>query len=275
MTKKPIKFDFEDGRGPVPAHQHINPDKSIGGWVADSVEFSVEAKVFIAGKVRFSGYFKTTFLGGDFLGGTFLGGDFLGGTFRGGDFLGGTFRGGTFRGGDFLGGDFRGGDFWGGDFLGGDFRGGTFRGGDFWGGTFWGGDLPGRHLPGGTFRGGDFLGGTFRGGDFLGGTFLGGTFRGGTFRGGDFRGGDFRGGIIKTNRDFIVFASCGSRDAPLTVQFEEEPLFTTGCQSRITMVEFTAKVKETHGNNVWAQEYRAIIACVKTLAKIRKAEKEA
>ena len=38
-------FDFEDGRGPVAAHQWINPDKSIGGWVADkNVEISVEIK---------------------------------------------------------------------------------------------------------------------------------------------------------------------------------------------------------------------------------------
>ena len=107
MTKKLTKFDFEDRRGPVPAHQHINPDGTIGGWVADSVEFSAEAKVFIAGKVRFSGYFHTY------------------------------------------------------------------------------------------------------------------------IRGGDFRGGDFWGGVIKTNRDFIVFASCGSRDAPLTVQFEDETLYFT------------------------------------------------
>ena len=170
MTKKKItSFDFGDGRGLIPAHQHINPDKSIGGWVADSVEFDAEAEVTIASKVHFSGYFKT-------------------------------------------------------------------------------------YIRGGTFEGG--------------------TFEGGTFRGGDFWGGNFRGGVIKTNRDFIVFASCGRRNAPLTVQFEDETLLTTGCQSRITLAEFAAKVKATHGNNVWAQEYRAIIACVKTLAKIRQAEKE-
>lgn len=34
MTE-PTTFDFEDGRGPVPAHRHRNPDGSVGGWVSD------------------------------------------------------------------------------------------------------------------------------------------------------------------------------------------------------------------------------------------------
>jgi hypothetical protein len=233
MTKKQIVHNFGDGRGEILAHQHINPDGSIGGWVANSVEISAEAKVFIGKKVVFSGYWKTYIRGGDFWGGTFRGGDFWGGTFRGGDFRGGDFRGGTFRGGDFWGGTFRGGDFWG----------GTFRGGDFWGGDFWGG--------------------TFRGGDFRGGTFLGGTFRGGTFRGGE----------IKTNRDFSVFACFGSRNDFLTVQFEKDgPLFTTGCQTRITLKEFTDRVEKTHGKNTCGLEYRILIKTVKDLWKIRKAE---
>ena len=29
-------YDFKDGNGPVPAHQHTNPDGSVGGWVADT-----------------------------------------------------------------------------------------------------------------------------------------------------------------------------------------------------------------------------------------------
>ena len=29
-------FDFQDGNGPVPAHRHINPDGTTGGWVADT-----------------------------------------------------------------------------------------------------------------------------------------------------------------------------------------------------------------------------------------------
>ena len=29
-------YDFADGKGSVPAHRHINPDGSVGGWVADT-----------------------------------------------------------------------------------------------------------------------------------------------------------------------------------------------------------------------------------------------
>jgi len=190
MRKKEINtFDFSDGRGAISAHRHINPDGSIGGWVADCVVISVDAKVTIGEKVRFSGYFKT------------------------------FIRGGTFRG-------------------------GTFEGGTFWGGTFWGG------------------------------TFEGGTFRGGTFRGGTFRGGTFLGGTIKTNRDFIVFACVGSRNDTLTVQFEDEPLFTTGCKSRITLKEFSDEVEATHGNNTWGIEYRILIKTVKEIWKIRQVERK-
>ena len=175
---KPSTFDFDDGRGAVPAHQHINPDGSIGGWVADNVEFSADAKVIINAKVFFSGYFKTYVYSGTF-------------------------------------------------------EGGTFRGGTFWDGTF-------------------------RGGTFWGGTFRGGTFRGGTF---------------KTNRDFIVFAGVGSRNDCLTVQFDSgEPLFTTGCKTRVTLKEFSDMVTWTHGDNTWGLEYRILIKTVKDLWKIRKVE---
>lgn len=48
------KFDFQDKRnpGPVPAHRHINPNGSIGGWVADTayvaptVRVSLNARIF-------------------------------------------------------------------------------------------------------------------------------------------------------------------------------------------------------------------------------------
>lgn len=38
-------FDFGDGNGPVPAHRHINPDGSLGGWIADTS--SVDDDVFV------------------------------------------------------------------------------------------------------------------------------------------------------------------------------------------------------------------------------------
>ena len=47
------------------------------------------------------------------------------------------------------------------------------------------------------------------------------------------------------------------------MQFEPDgPLFTTGCQTRITLREFTDRVQATHGDNKWGVEYRILIKTV-------------
>ena len=38
-------FDFQDGNGPVPAHHHVNPDGSEGGWVAETAVVSGNAHI--------------------------------------------------------------------------------------------------------------------------------------------------------------------------------------------------------------------------------------
>lgn len=64
-------FDFGDGRGPVPAHRHRNPDRSLGGWVAETAFVAPtalvvpEARIYqqaqvldrarVSGKARVSG----------------------------------------------------------------------------------------------------------------------------------------------------------------------------------------------------------------------------
>ena len=40
--------DFRDGAGPVPAHRHVNPDGSVGGWVADGIRFAEKAELWVA-----------------------------------------------------------------------------------------------------------------------------------------------------------------------------------------------------------------------------------
>lgn len=47
-------FDFGDGNGNVPAHRHINPDGSIGGWVAETV--TIETTVYIGKNAAIFGY---------------------------------------------------------------------------------------------------------------------------------------------------------------------------------------------------------------------------
>lgn len=40
-----LLYDFKDGKGPVSAHRHLNPDGTIGGWVADTARVSPAAQV--------------------------------------------------------------------------------------------------------------------------------------------------------------------------------------------------------------------------------------
>ena len=51
----PTTYDFDDGNGPVPAHQHLNG----GGWVADTASVSDTARVSdnarVYGNARVSG----------------------------------------------------------------------------------------------------------------------------------------------------------------------------------------------------------------------------
>ena len=43
--KKVLTFDFCDGRGEVPAHQHVNPDATCGGWVEDNCIVSADSYI--------------------------------------------------------------------------------------------------------------------------------------------------------------------------------------------------------------------------------------
>ena len=47
-------FNFEDGNGEVPAHRHVNPDGSVGGWVADTARVAETA--YIGASARVYGY---------------------------------------------------------------------------------------------------------------------------------------------------------------------------------------------------------------------------
>jgi len=51
--------DFGDGRGPVPAKRHVNPDGSMGGWVADAAHVDrgvhVDPAALVYGEARVCG----------------------------------------------------------------------------------------------------------------------------------------------------------------------------------------------------------------------------
>ncbi len=53
-SKNKLTFDFEDGKGPVAAKRHRNPDGSEGGWVADTAR--VEPTCYIGPNARVFGY---------------------------------------------------------------------------------------------------------------------------------------------------------------------------------------------------------------------------
>ena len=46
-------FDFNDGNGPVPAFRHLNPDGTLGGWVAATA--AVAPTVYMAPTARVFG----------------------------------------------------------------------------------------------------------------------------------------------------------------------------------------------------------------------------
>jgi len=43
--KKVFSFDFDDGRGEVPAHQHVNKNGEAGGWVEDNCTVSDDSHI--------------------------------------------------------------------------------------------------------------------------------------------------------------------------------------------------------------------------------------
>lgn len=45
MNMKQNTFDFQDRKGPVPAHRHQNPDGTPGGWVADTAMVAETATI--------------------------------------------------------------------------------------------------------------------------------------------------------------------------------------------------------------------------------------
>ena len=188
-------YDF--GAGLVPAHQHINRDGSIGGWVADTA--AVSPAVYVGPYARVAG--------GTIHGGAIHGGAIDGGTIHGGAIHGGAIDGGTIYGGTIHGGIIRGGIIFG----------GTIHGGTIYGGSIYGGSIHGGAIHGGIIRGGIIFGGAIRGGTIYGGTIDGGVV--------------LPGWTIRRSSDRIALGPFGSRDDLLTAYRHEGGRISlaTGC----------------------------------------------
>ncbi len=46
-------YDFGDGRGPVPAHQHTNPDGNLGGWVDDTAKVASGVTILLGASIGY------------------------------------------------------------------------------------------------------------------------------------------------------------------------------------------------------------------------------
>ena len=118
--------------------------------------------------------------------------------------------------------------------------------------------------------GADLRGADLRGA-YLGGADLRGAYLGDAdLRGADLRGADLRGaylgdewGKLESVSDVMMVGLIGSRNGCTTIYHTDKGVFVMcGC-FRGTLDEFAKKVEETHGDNKYARDYKALIEFAK------------
>ena len=128
-----------------------------------------------------------------------------------------------------------------------------------------GADLGGANL-GGAYLGGADLGGANLGGAYLGGAYLGGAdLRGADLGGADLGGADLGGanlggaGKITSVDDILLIGPIGSRADYTHIYRTDKGVYVKcGCFFG-TVDEFASKVKDTHGDNKFANQYLKVI----------------
>jgi uncharacterized protein YjbI with pentapeptide repeats len=136
-----------------------------------------------------------------------------------------------------------------------------------------GADLRGAYLRDANLGGADLRGAYLRDAN-LGGANLGGANLGGANLGGANLGGAYLGGKkLIGQRPIFQIDRIGSRsDYFISYTTEAGIMLKAGCFTG-TIEEFEAKLKDEHGDNHHAQEYRAALELIKTHATIWKDEK--
>ena len=131
-----------------------------------------------------------------------------------------------------------------------DLRGAYLRGADLGGAYLGGAYLGGAYLRGADLRGADLRGADLRGAD-LGGADLGGA---------DLRGAYLRGaGKITSVDDILLIGPIGSRADYTHIYRTDKGVYVKcGCFFG-TVDEFASKVKVTHGDNKFANQYLKVI----------------
>ena len=112
------------------------------------------------------------------------------------------------------------------------------------------------------------------GADLYGADLYGADLRGANLRGADLRGANLRGanldgaGKLIGDRPIIQISPIGSRSDFLTAYITDNGIFLkTGCFFG-TVENFKSAIKNTHGDNIHAEEYTAALTLIETHVKI-------
>jgi len=165
-------------------------------------------------------------------------------------------------------------DLYGADLRGAYLRGAYLRGANLDGAYLRGANLDGANLDGAYLRGANLDGANLRGADLRGANLDGADLRGANLYGANLDGAYLRGanlhgaGKLIGDRPIIQISPIGSRSDFLTAYITDNGIFVkTGCFFG-TIESFKEALKNTHGDNVHAEEYLVAIALIDTHAKI-------
>ena len=151
------------------------------------------------------------------------------------------------------------------------------RGANLDGADLYGANLCGANLDGADLYGADLCGANLDGADLYGANLCGADLRGAYVRGAYLRGADLRGAKLKYGdidlvlvgeRPILQLGPMGSRSDYLLAFITDGGVYVRAGCFWDTLEHFAAAVKEQHGTNVHAVEYKAAISLIKTHAKL-------
>jgi len=122
---------------------------------------------------------------------------------------------------------------------------------------------------GANLYGADLRGANLYGADLCGADLYGANLYGADLCGADLRGANLRGaGKLIGDRPIIQISPIGSRSDFLTAYITDNGIFLkTGCFFG-TVENFKSAIKNTHGDNIHAEEYTAALTLIETHVKI-------
>ena len=145
-------------------------------------------------------------------------------------------------------------------------------GADLRGADLRGADLGGADLGGANLRGANLRGANLRGANLRGANLYGADLYGADLRGADLYGANLGGKKLAGARPFIQIGPIGSRsDYLLAFITDKGVMIRAGCFFN-TRDQFELQLTETHGDNQYAQEYRAALVLIDKHAELWPAE---